>query len=187
MTPGTSSRLTDLAALSSAAGRSQIGKEIRRLQEAALEALPLNKLYIGLWIRDDPPQPNNFHWGFYYHTHKKGGTKYHITNIGRGWIGGHGPTSGVFKSLFLCVLIEIGSIPAEKEVELDRIMRSEDDSLNSIVGVSCRVWIFAILPHLIETGLLRCDDLDSLQQECFGFGNAHMMSAKENDQPYWKS
>ena len=153
------------------------------MQEAALTALPQRKLYIGLWLRDITPQPNNFHWGFYYHTHELSGTEYHVKNMSRGWIADHAPTGGVFKSLFLCVLIEIGSIPVEKEIELDRIMRSYDDTINSILKVTCRIWMSTVLRDLIHAGLLRCDDLDALQQECFDFGNAHTMSAVDNNQP----
>ena len=166
-----------------ASERREAAKTIKRWQEAALEALPQRKLYIGLWLRDINPEPNNFHWGFYHHINKLGGTKYHMTNVSRGWIAGHGTTGGVFKSIFLCVLIQIGSIPAVREEEFDRIMRSYDDTVNSIPGVTCRVWIFTILPHLIEAGLLHCEDLDALQKECFDFGNAQAMSAVDNKQP----
>jgi hypothetical protein len=156
---------------------------IKQLQEVALAALPQHKLYIFLWIRQDPPIANDFHWGFYYHKTKVGGTEYHMKSIGGGWIANHGSTGGVFKSQFLCVLIEIGSISADKEGTLDRIMKSYDSSANTIPGLTCRFWVFMILPLLIQAGLLRCDDLVGLQQECFGYGNECMSSAANNDQP----
>lgn len=156
---------------------------IKQVQEEALRGLPLRRLYIILFIRNYPPIANDFHWGFYYHKTIVGGTKYHIKNIHTGWIADHEPTGGVFKSLFLCVLIEIGSIPADKEEKLDQIMKSLDKSLKDISGITCRVWIFTILPLLIQAGLLRCNDLESLQQECFNWGNAYMDSAASNDQP----
>ena len=157
--------------------------QIKQLQEEALAALPLNKLYIVLWIRNDPPIANDFHWGMYYHKTKKAGTKYHMKNLGPGWIADHGTTSGVFKSQFLCVLIEIGTISADNEGTLDRIMRSYDDTANTIPGFTCRVWVLMILPHLIQLGLLRCSDLAGLEQECFIFGNECMNAAAGNDQP----
>jgi len=156
---------------------------IKQFQEAALAALPQRKLYIVLWIRNDPPIANDFHWGFYYHETTTGGTKYHMKSLGGGWIADHGTTSGVFKSQFPCVLIEIGSISADKEGMLDRIMRSYDGSANTTPGFTCRVWVFMILPLLIQAGLLRCNDLAGLQQECFGYGNEYMSSAARNDQP----
>lgn len=157
--------------------------EIKQLQELALVALPQGKLYMLLYIRSDPPIANDFHWAFYYHKTKSGGTKYHVRNLGSGWIAGHGSAGGVFKSQFLCVLIEVGSIPADKEGTLDQTMKSLDGSVNTIPGLTCRVWIFMILPLLIQAGLLQCNDLAGLQQECCDFGNAHMTSSASNDQP----
>lgn len=156
---------------------------IKHLQESSLVALPQRKLYIVLWIRRDPPIANDFHWAFYYHKTATGGTKYHMKNLGGGWIADHGSTGGVFKSQFLCVLVEIGSIPADKEGTLDQIIRSRDCSANTTPGFTCRVWVFVILPLLVQFGLLRCNDLADLQQEYFDFGNAHMNSAASNDQP----
>lgn len=156
---------------------------VKQSQESALAALPLNRLYIGLWIRHDPPIANDFHWGFYYHKTVKGGTKYHMKGLGSGWIADHGSTRGVFKSQFLCVLIEIGRIPADKEGTLDQVIRSRDGSANDIPGMTCRVWLFTILPFLVQSGLVRCNDLQGLQQECFDFGNANMASAARNEQP----
>lgn len=50
--PGTASRTV------SARERALV---IRKAQEDALARLPLNTLYIVLYIRSDPPQPNDFH------------------------------------------------------------------------------------------------------------------------------
>lgn len=156
---------------------------IKQLQEAALAALPQRKLHVVLYIRSDPPIANDFHWAFYYHNFEDGGTKYHMTNIGPGWIADHGTTRGVFKSNFLCVIIEIGGIPAAQEGTLDQIMRSHDDSANDAPGFTCRVWVLTIITRLIQAGLLRCEDLAALEQECFDFGNACMVLAARNDQP----
>ena len=169
------------------AGIQKTGREgalqIKRLQEQALRDLPPRKLHIVLWIRNDPPSANDFHWGFYYHKTEDGGTKYHMKNLGSGWIADHGPTGGVFKSQFLCVLVEIGTISADNEGQLDQIMRSLDSSANTTPGFTCRVWIFTLLPLLIQLDLLRCSDLAALEQECFSFGNECMISASKNNQP----
>lgn len=161
----------------------EIGLRTKQLQESAQSALPQRKLYILLYIRSDPPISNDFHWGFYYHKSAAGGTKYHMRNLGAGWIAEHGSNGGVFKSQLLCVLVEIGSIPSDKEGTLDQIMRSVDGSANTIPGLTCRVWVFTILPLLIQAGLLRCNDLAGLQQECFNYGNSEMTSAASNEQP----
>lgn len=65
-------------------------------------------------------------------------------------------------------------------------MRSYDDEVNSIPGVTCRVWMFAaILPQLVRSGLVRCEveDLDALQEECKGFGDRFRWNAARNVQP----
>ncbi|KAK2810171.1 hypothetical protein FQN50_003141 [Emmonsiellopsis sp. PD_5] len=157
--------------------------EIKRAPEQALSRLALNTLYIVLYIRFDPPRQNDFHWGFYFHTHSTGGSKYHIRNLGNGWIPDHGPSGGVFKSNFLCVLIQIALVPEAKKPQLDQIMRSLDSNINAIPGVSCRVWLFTVLQGLVQHGIVRCTDLAALQQECMGIGNQYMADAAVNRQP----
>lgn len=115
------------------------GLKLKQLPESALAALPQRKLYIVLWIRDDPPVANYFHWGLYYHNNRNGGTKYHMRGLVGGWIADHGSTAGVFKSQFLGVLIEIGSIPEDEEATLDQIMRSHDSDAKNIPRFTCQV------------------------------------------------
>ena len=171
----------------SAAERQKAAREqalqVNQAQDQALSELPLHTLYIVLHIRDDPPTPNNFHWGFYYHTTPRGGHKYHVKQIGGGWITDHAATAGVFKSNFLCVLIEIGTIPAAQTALLDQTMRAHDDSLNDLHGVTCRVWVLTILTELKEVGLVHFGNRDSVEEECFQFGNTHSYGAVENQQP----
>ncbi|PYI23212.1 hypothetical protein BO99DRAFT_470967 [Aspergillus violaceofuscus CBS 115571] len=163
------------------------GKEralaIRKSQEEALSRLPLNTLFIVLWIRSDPPRPNDFHWGYYFHNTVQGGWKYHMKNMSGGWIPDHGATSGVFKSNFLCTLVEIASVPVAKQEQLHQIMRSRDGDVNSIPGISCRVWLMVILQSLIEAGIVRCNRPEALQQECMAFGNQFSAGAAKNNQP----
>ena len=165
------------------AGAESRRKQIKGAQEQALKDLPQRKLYIVLWIRADPPLPNDFHWGFYYHIHEGGGIKYHITNVGNGWVADYGPTGGVFKSNFLCVLIQVATIPAERAAQLDQIMRAYDQNLNGIPNVTCRVWLFRILEILVQHGLVRCSSLQDLQAECMEYGNQHSEGAAFNNQP----
>lgn len=156
---------------------------IKQLQKQALENLPRSKLYIILHLRGDPPSANDFHWGFYYHRNISGGTKYHVTNLNSGWIADHGATGGVFKSNFLCVVIQVASVPANKEQQLDQVMRRYDGNLNGIPNITCRVWVMEIMALLVQQGFVVCSDLPGLQTECFNFGNHYMSSAARNDQP----
>ncbi|CAG7957913.1 unnamed protein product [Penicillium salamii] len=156
---------------------------IKKQQEEALARLPLNALFIVLWIRSDPPRQDDFHWGYYFHTSAMGGTKYHVKNLGRGWIPDHGPTGGVFKSNFLCALVQVAIVPGTVCGQLDQIMRSHDSDVNSIPGVTCRVWLMKILEKLIQQGIFRCSNVDALLQECMTIGNQYSASAAINQQP----
>ncbi|KAJ5808726.1 hypothetical protein N7474_009995 [Penicillium riverlandense] len=156
---------------------------IKKQQEDALARLPLNALFIVLWIRSDPPRQNDFHWGYYLHTGSQGGVKYHMRNMGSGWMPDHGSTGGVFKSNFLCVLIQVATIRETARNTLDQIMRSHDGDVNQIPGVTCRVWVVKIIQKLIQHGMVRCENIDALQQECMAFGNQYSPGAAINQQP----
>lgn len=157
---------------------------IKEQQDGALANLPLNALFVVLHIRSDPPRQNDFHWGLYFHIHRQGGIKYHMRNVGgSGWIPDHGSTSGVFKSLFLCALIQVAIVPETKHRQADQLIRSHDGDVNSIPGVTCRVWEMAILQKLIQDGVVRCNNLDELERECMAVGNQHSAAAARNDQP----
>ncbi|UDD60070.1 hypothetical protein AFCA_007499 [Aspergillus flavus] len=69
-------------------------------------SLTPNSFYIALYIRTDPPIPDNFHWALYLHHHETG-TKYHITNESTGWIAAHAPESAILNSFLLVGLIRI--------------------------------------------------------------------------------
>ncbi|KAJ5971789.1 uncharacterized protein N7479_001707 [Penicillium vulpinum] len=153
----------------------------------SLAELKVNGLYILLFIRKHPPVQNDFHWGLYFHRHPDtGGTKYHITQQGSGWIPGHGPTAGVFKSFLLVGLMRIADVPAGYESHLDRTIRTYDIQLN-VPGITCRVWLLWVLALLQKSingqVILKCSNLGSLETEVKNWGNANAMSAANNVQP----
>jgi hypothetical protein len=154
------------------------------MQEEALHSLPINTLYIGLWIRADPPPPDDFHWAYYLHTTSQSGIKYHITNTRDIWTAEHGTESGITKSLFLCCLIGIGRVPVEEHGRLDSVVRSYDADLDAIPGVTCRVWLLHVLQKLIQDELVRCSDkVDAVEAECKNTGNEYRVEAAMNKQP----
>jgi hypothetical protein len=198
----------------------------RQQQQSALQAtLPHNTLHIALWIRNDPPPENDYHWAFYFHQEKNnnntpggggeggGGMQYQVNSVGSSSSSGyylpdHQPARAIVKSNFLCVLIQISAgIPEERIQDLDRIMRTYDQSLNSVIpGVTCRVWMFRVLPLLVETGFVKwrssssqdddaaaaaaaaaaADEVDrvaALEDECKGIGNRYRLDAAMNVQP----
>lgn len=158
---------------------------IKGVQDEALRSLPINTLYIGLWIRSDPPLPDDFHWAYYLHTTSQRGMKYHITNTNNNiWTVQHGAESGITKSLFLCCLIRIAKVPVEEHARLDSTMRSYDANLEAIPGVTCRVWLLHVLQSLINDGLVRCSGtVDAVEAECKTIGNEYSVEAAMNKQP----
>ncbi|OQE36110.1 hypothetical protein PENCOP_c012G07008 [Penicillium coprophilum] len=159
--------------------------EIKKKQAKSLAGLPPSTLHISLYIRSDPPLPNDFHWAFYLHkgtSSTPGGTKYHARGIGGGWIAAHEATAGIFTENFLCVIIQIATIRPTAHEHVDEIMRSCDKSLNSIPGITCRVWILTVLRRLVDEGVVHCD-IGELEKDCLGFGNEHSATASANEQP----
>ncbi|OJD13800.1 hypothetical protein AJ78_05782 [Emergomyces pasteurianus Ep9510] len=140
-------------------GARERGLEIKRMQEAALLKLDIGSLYIVLYLRSDPPEPNDFHWAYYFHTNSQSGSN------------------------FLCVLVHIAAVPQEKRTQVDPIMKALDGNINSIPGVTCRVWIMKVLEMLIENGIVRCNSTSELQDECFTIGNQNSAAASKNNQP----
>lgn len=80
-------------------------------------------------------------------------------------------------------LIQIASILADEEQRLNQLMRTYDGNVNSIPGVTCRMWLFRILEVLVQGGLVHCVDLQALEAECMDCGNQHMNSAANDTQP----
>lgn len=146
-----------------------------------------NALYIALFIRDDPPKPNDYHWALYHH-HINSGIKYHITNEGNGWIPGHGPESGtgILKAFLLVGLIQIATIPSTSSAQetLDRVCRSYDGHLNDSENRTCRTWLLDVLRDLQEQmGVLNGVDIKSLEKEAMDWGNKYAFEACRNVQP----
>lgn len=111
------------------------------------------------------------------------GTKYHIKNLSSGWITGHGNTGGVMKSIFLCVLIQIGTIDPVRAAQLESIMRSYDGQLTSISNINCATWLSTVLEKLVQQSLVHSTDIPGLRDECLAFGNEHMATARDNRHP----
>ncbi|KAE8159476.1 hypothetical protein BDV40DRAFT_240565 [Aspergillus tamarii] len=149
-------------------------------------SLTQNSIYIALYIRTDPPIPDNFHWALYLHHHDTG-TKYHITNESTGWIAAHAPESAILKFFLLVGLIRIADFPSSQSIlnEADRLIRSYDDRVNEM-GVTCRTWLFKVLELLKERDLLcwgKNMDLGDLEREVIYWGNEEAGDAVRNVQP----
>jgi hypothetical protein len=163
----------------------QNAREIRKKQFDLLASLPQNTLYINLYIRSDPPLANDFHCAFYLHCGTDtvpGGYKYHVRGINDNWIPGHESVVRIVSENYLCVMIQIATLPPSIHERVGEIMKTHDATLNSIHGISCRVWLLMVLRLLVEEGLVRCK-AEELERECFDFGNQFSLSASLNEQP----
>ena len=80
------------------------------------------------------------------------------------------------------MIIQIATIHASAHERVDEIMRSYDESLNSIPGITCRVWILTVLRILVDEGFVQCD-IGELEKDCLEFGNEHGATASANEQP----
>ena len=149
--------------------------------------LQVNSLYVLLFIRLGEPVPNDFHWGLYLHLDPRIGTKYHVKGIGDGWIADHGSVADVLKSLLLVGLIRIADVLGKCINHVDTVLRSYDDRLNSIPGITCHVWLFWMLEMLQkpmgDLRILKCNSLEVMQQEAMSWGNIHAHDGSLNMQP----
>ncbi|PWY92097.1 hypothetical protein BO70DRAFT_357241 [Aspergillus heteromorphus CBS 117.55] len=155
-------------------------------------SLESNALYIALFIRDDPPKPNDYHWALYYYhnsTSSSSGMKYHIRNEGNGWMAAHGLESGagILKTFLLVGLVHIASIPPTPlaQESLDRVFRSHDGQLNEDETITCRTWALKVLLRQLQEqlGVLDGIELEMLEQEVMEWGNQYRFEASRNVQP----
>ena len=158
--------------------------QIREAQEAAQKALTPGTLYIALYFHEDPPQAGDFYWSLYQRLTDNRGVTHELEDRDGLWSAKHVPEAGIFKRLFLCVLIEIGTISgADKQHLFDRIVNTYDRSLHELPCLDCDVWLMNVVILLDEAGLLECPDIGAFQQECLDLGNEYLESAAKNEQP----
>jgi len=137
-------------------------------------------VYVVLHLRNTEPDDTTFHWGLYHHhvVNNIPGHKYHIRNIGSMWIADHAPTSGIHKSMALCVVVRvIRHLPPNLISQFRQLVCAEDTTLHSIPGITCRVWVFRGLGRLQHAGLLQCADLSALEAEISQIGQEERPSA----------
>lgn len=147
-------------------------------------------IYVALFVRGEA---NTFHYSLYHHHSSckdaKGrivtdGMQFSVNQLGVGWITAHERTAGVMNLLFLVGLVKIGS--CEDSAELERLVRVEDDMLNEIPGVTCRVYTMRAIQRLLEASILRSifnATLEEIEEELRHFALAHEEDANMAIQP----
>lgn len=142
-------------------------------------SLSKNSLYVALYLHGFGTESFKFHWALYFHdeTHN-GGIKYHIRDIGAGWMPEHGHKGGIAKEAFLVGLIEVArNVLEDWHAVLDTLARAGDGVLNATPGITCRTWALDVLSRLIDAGLMENCDLGILEQEILGMGEEWRPSA----------
>ncbi|RPD53258.1 hypothetical protein L226DRAFT_540779 [Lentinus tigrinus ALCF2SS1-7] len=152
------------------------------------ERLVVGGIYIILFLRtksNDQPDACNCHWGLYHHIDPMSGVKYHIKNMGVGWIADHGLTRRAMGSMFLIGLLRIGHCAPQDRGRLQTIV--ESFPLNQVPpgygSLTCITWTLHIVNLFRRHQYVRCDDLSALEQEATNMGMAHWGPAYDNVQP----
>ena len=150
-------------------------------------SLQLNGLYVILILRTSPPQRIDFIWGFYLHGNSSRGTRYHIKNMGSGWITEHEQVAGAIDTFSLIGFVQIATIPTGQESYVDEQIRAYDSSLNSLSELSSRTWVLRVIALLQKevngAKLVKCADLNALDGEIKSFGNEHALATHNNKKP----
>jgi hypothetical protein len=127
------------------------------------------------------------YWAVCHHYDRStGGYKLYIRGIGTGltgWIAGHALTKGVSTFLYVIGYFAVVSInPLEKFTLLD-VVKKVDTRLNSIHGLTYRVWLFSALLHLKGAGLIpKSYSVHGVESEAIAF-KMHFNSAVLGEQP----
>lgn len=172
-----------------------------------MEKLTPNSIYILLYLRTSPPEPDNYHWALYHHLDTtQGGVKHHIKNEGSGWIPEHTHTANIMKEVLLVGAFRIAVLPSrpgdsEQGVlaSFEECVRAFDGGLNEGVGgvvFTCRVWVLEVLGLLNKgvsfvhgeedgggKGILKGGGLAALEREVMDWGNGLAAEADRNVQP----
>ena len=147
-------------------------KQLERATE--LSALEPGALYIILFYRST--KDNDFHWAFYHHINANdGGLKLHIIGSTGHWDSDHGSgvTTDALADARLVGSVRLTNLSVGQEglEAVRRIITAEDEKLNEIVELTCRVYIARACERLKAGGFLNFPDWARLQTEVFVFGN----------------
>ena len=162
----------------------QRASALRRKQAHVRDMLTRGTLFIVLYLRSDPPVPNDLHWALYLHADNPGGYQYHVRGTNGIWEPAHEFTHNIMSGHDLCVLIEIATIRQDEVTygRVDQILKSYDDTLNMVSGLNCRTWLLRVLHMLVGAGIVHLN-IEELEKECYDFGNGFSVAASCGVQP----
>ncbi|OCH91326.1 hypothetical protein OBBRIDRAFT_693223, partial [Obba rivulosa] len=139
--------------------------------------LQAGSLYIALYAR---ATPHDYHWALYHHWSADGGTKFHIRNLGQGWIAEHEPTNGIMKQFLLIGLMKfVHARPDAVKALHDTIVAV----LYNSPEINCRTWVLDAVRAAISAGLVHHFSIDQLETEAKLFGLGQFDDTVQNVQP----
>ena len=141
--------------------------------------LRIDSLYIFLDARSDSPD-DGFHWGLYHHTSPTSGMKYHIRNLGEGWITEHAANTSITKQFLLVGMLRIANVPESRWNTLDTIVQSVP---YVEPGTTCRTWVLDAIRRLATVEIVSYSSLDDLETDAKTFGVTYFDGVLTNVQP----
>jgi hypothetical protein len=136
-------------------------------------------LYVFLTMRSDA---GDCHWGLYLHhsTHTASipntntllspkqrivhrGKKYHVRNLGEGYMADHQVVGDMLSTLFLVGLVRIGVIHNDDLPVVDKVITSLDTQVPQLSrgnAIYCRTWVTGTTRALVQQGFLTTSATD---------------------------
>ncbi|KAH8926401.1 hypothetical protein BT69DRAFT_1239107 [Atractiella rhizophila] len=150
--------------------------------------LPTNGIFIALFLRTDPPQPDDFHWALIISTTDAQARainyKFHISGSNGRWMPDHQRTANFLNSFLLAGCLHIGTFRITDKDILERLITADDQLVNSFLPpYNCVQYILNAISRVAAGGYLQLASIEALKQEALQFGNTNSSSAIRNEQP----
>lgn len=129
------------------------------------------------------PETNNFQWELYLRRYAdRRGTKYRDENSNGRWVTDPDTIKRVTESELLLGLLRIADVDPSERSRVHEYIKADDESLDSISGMSCRVWVQRALERLRIEGDIGFERWEILEQETLMFGNMNLIRVKRSVQ-----
>jgi len=123
----------------------------------------------------------DYHWALYHQWSPNRGTKYHIRDLGDGWIEGHEDISNISKDFLLIGPLTVANgVPAELKEPIKHCLTAVPYNGE---GVTCRTWVIQALQTCKNAGLIHCSSPEHLEKEAKAFGYSQFEDTANNVQP----
>ncbi|KAG5640350.1 hypothetical protein DXG03_009104, partial [Asterophora parasitica] len=115
------------------------------------------------------------------------GKKYHVRNLGEGYMPDHQIVGDMLSTLFLVGLLRIGTVQDPAISDVDSIISALDEQVHELSrgnSIYCRTWVVGNIRALVEKGVLATDARDeAIWAHIEEFGEREWESAEKAVQP----